>query len=505
MDRAERRRQQRQARRGEATTAPPSAATPPRLRPLPPAEALRLAQAYLRSGRHAEAYALYRRVLDVHPDHAEGLAGCGQAAFHLGRTDDARRLLRRAVAARHDFADAHNNLAVVLQASGELDEALAACQRALRFDPALLSGHINLGNLLRQKGELDEAAGAYQRALALAPEHAGAHYQLGLTLQALERLDAAAASFERAIRVEPRQAEFHYSLGTVLHSMKRLEDALAAYERAIGLKPALLEGLFEVGKPRHIHALFERGEHARALEALDSFLLGRPGQSCALALKAIALDEIGQRARVRSLVDFDHLLRPQRLDPPAEFVGMAEMNGVLADWIRGHPTLREAPSAFSVHHGLSTGELLEEPKGPIRVFERLIRRAVEDYQRSLPSDAAHPFVANMPKRWRLTMWAIVIEAEGFQVPHIHPSGWLSGVYYVTLPEVIHAPDGQRAGWIEFGEPYWDIAHSVQPELKAIQPEEGLLLLFPSYFYHRTLPFTSGQQRISISFDVVPVR
>ena len=66
-------------------------------------------------------------------------------------------------------------------------------------------------------------------------------------------------------------------------------------------------------------------------------------------------------------------------------------------------------------------------------------------------------------------------------------------------------DGQRAGWIEFGEPYWDIAHSVQPELKAIQPEEGLLLLFPSYFYHRTLPFTSGQQRISISFDVVPLR
>ena len=103
------------------------------------------------------------------------------------------------------------------------------------------------------------------------------------------------------------------------------------------------------------------------------------------------------------------------------------------------------------------------------------------------------------------MWAIVIEAEGFQVPHIHPSGWLSGVYYVALPEVVRSQGGQRAGWIEFGEPYWDIAHSVQPELKAFQPEEGLLLMFPSYFYHRTLPFTSDQQRISISFDVVPSR
>jgi tetratricopeptide (TPR) repeat protein len=504
MNRAERRRQQR-LRQPEGAAAPADTASPARLRPIAPAEALRLAHAYRRSGRHAEAYALYRRVLDVHPDHADGLAGCGQAAFHLGRIDDALRLLRRAVAARHDFADAHNNLAVVLQASGDLDEALAACQRALRFDPGLLGGHVNLGNLLRQKGDLGEAAEAYERAIALNPDHADAHYQLGLTLQALQRLDAAATSFERAIRVQPRQAEFHYSLGMVLHSMKRLDDALAAYEQAIGLRPALLEGLFEVGKPRHIHALFERGEHARAIDALDAFLLRRPGQSCALALKAIALDEVGQRERVRTLINFDHLLRRQRLEPPAEFDGMAELNRVLADWIRGHPTLREAPSAFSVHRGLSTGELLEEPKGPIRVFERMIRSAVEEYQRSLPEDADHPFVANMPRRWRLTMWAIVIEAEGFQVPHIHPSGWLSGVYYVTLPEVIHAPDGHRAGWIEFGEPYWDIAHSVQPELKTVQPEEGLLLLFPSYFYHRTLPFAADRQRISISFDVVPMR
>jgi tetratricopeptide (TPR) repeat protein len=505
MNRAERRRQQRLGRQHEGAAAPAATAAPPRLRPIPPAEALRLAHAYRRNGRHAEAYALYRRVLDVHPDHAEGLAGCGQAAFQLGRTEDALRMLRRAVAARHDFADAHNDLAVVLQASGDLDEALAACQRALRFDPGLLGGHVNLGNLLREKGDLEEAAGAYERAIALNPEHAGAHYQLGLTLQALERLDRAAASFERAIRVQPRQAEFHYSLGTALHSMKRLDEALAAYERAIGLEPALLEGLFEVGKPRHIHALFERGEHARAMAALDAFLLRQPGQSCALALKAIALDEVGERERARSLVDFERLIRPQRLQPPPEFGSIAELNAALASWIRHHPTLHEAPAAFSVHRGLSTGELLAGDKGPVRPFERMIRGAVEAYQQSLPEDADHPFIANRPRRWHLTMWAIIIEAEGFQVPHIHPSGWLSGVYYVTLPEAVRTQGDQRAGWIEFGEPYSDIAHSVQPELKSFQPEEGLLLLFPSYFYHRTLPFAADRQRISISFDVVPAR
>ena len=313
---------------------PAAAASPAaRLQAIPPAEALRLAHAYRDQGRFAEAHALYRRVLAIHPDHAEGLAGCGLTAFRLGRTEDALRLLRRAVAARHDFAGAHNDLGVVLQASGRLAEAEAACQRALRFNPALLEGHVNLGNVLRQRGDLEAAAAAYGRALALDPDHGGAHYRLGLTLQAQDRLEGAAESFEQALRIQPRQAEVHYSLGTVLHALRRLDEAQAAYDRAIGLKPALLEGLFEVGKPRHVHALFERGEHGRALAALDAFLLRRPGQSCALALKAIALDEVGLRAQARELVDFERLLRPVPLEAPPGSAGMAALNAALADWI----------------------------------------------------------------------------------------------------------------------------------------------------------------------------
>jgi len=31
-----------------------------------------------------------------------------------------------------------------------------------------------------------------------------------------------------------------------------------------------------------------------------------------------------------------------------------------------------------------------------------------------------------------------------------------------------------------------------------------MLLFPSYFFHRTLPFQADATRISIAFDVMPV-
>jgi hypothetical protein len=40
-------------------------------------------------------------------------------------------------------------------------------------------------------------------------------------------------------------------------------------------------------------------------------------------------------------------------------------------------------------------------------------------------------------------------------------------------------------------------------VKAFRPEEGLMMVFPSYFYHRTIPFEAVEQRISIAFDVLP--
>jgi hypothetical protein len=32
-----------------------------------------------------------------------------------------------------------------------------------------------------------------------------------------------------------------------------------------------------------------------------------------------------------------------------------------------------------------------------------------------------------------------------------------------------------------------------------------MLLFPSYVYHRTIPFQDSEDRISFAFDVVPLK
>ena len=42
----------------------------------------------------------------------------------------------------------------------------------------------------------------------------------------------------------------------------------------------------------------------------------------------------------------------------------------------------------------------------------------------------------------------------------------------------------------------------QMETSGIQPEPGLMILFPSYFYHHTIPFHTDETRISIAFDLI---
>ena len=80
---------------------------------------------------------------------------------------------------------------------------------------------------------------------------------------------------------------------------------------------------------------------------------------------------------------------------------------------------------------------------------------------------------------------------------------MSGVYYVAVPEP-EPGDDPRAGWIEFNRPGYGIPPlSGSAGIETICPEPGMAILFPSYVWHGTIPFSGGGERISIAFDLHP--
>ena len=62
--------------------------------------------------------------------------------------------------------------------------------------------------------------------------------------------------------------------------------------------------------------------------------------------------------------------------------------------------------------------------------------------------------------------------------------------------------GDRQGWIRFGQPPIKMDPPLPPG-HYVRPQPGRLVLFPSYMWHGTEPFTTAESRLTIAFDVVP--
>jgi len=87
------------------------------------------------------------------------------------------------------------------------------------------------------------------------------------------------------------------------------------------------------------------------------------------------------------------------------------------------------------------------------------------------------------------------------VNHVHPRGWISSAYYVSVPDETASGKG-KAGWLKFGEPPIRTAPELLPE-KWVQPKAGMVVLFPSFLWHGTAPIHDGSVRVTAPFDVVP--
>ena len=425
---------------------------------------LSLAVQHHQAGRLPQAQALYREVLKADADNPDALHLLGVLASQVGEHDKALTLIERAVQQSPQNPQFHASLAGVLHALGHIDQAIAALGRAREIDPGNVIVLTNMGALRQERGQLDEAVADYRRAAELSPNHADAYFNLATALKDLGKLDDAIAALRRAVQIRPESGDGHV--------------VLAGY-------------------------LLERGDFEPALQACNAVLQLAPLNIRALGFKSAALTGLGRYDALHKLVDFDRLVAQRRLHCPSGFSSLGEFNAALIGHVRNHPSMIRDPVDGATRGGDHTEELLVEPKGPVAFFERIVNDAVGDYLQALPMDPTHPYLAHRPRRWRLTAWGVVLRAQGHQIAHVHPGGWVSGVYYAKLPAVVNSGTDQPAGWIEFGRPPEEFRGEAAPDVRLVKPEEGLLLLFPSYLYHRTVPYESKDERVSIAFDALP--
>ena len=93
-------------------------------------------------------------------------------------------------------------------------------------------------------------------------------------------------------------------------------------------------------------------------------------------------------------------------------------------------------------------------------------------------------------------WVNLLRNGAYNKVHNHPGAVWSAVYYVSLGRPDKTiPDN---GLIEFMDPRPGNIHGGKEK---IEPENGLLIIFPSWLYHYVNPYQGDMERISIAFNM----
>lgn len=404
-----------------------------------------------------------------------------------GRPDEALAQIERVWNEGLKLAETATMRGHLLADAGRFDEALEAYREAIRVKPELIEPHSTMASLLPQLSRGGEALDSLRQALLRAP-HVGALWVEALSIarghQAWDALLEIAAQAEQRFGIDTMISGF---VATALSAVGRDDEALARIDAALEQEPTY--------PPAHTiraHILLRKGDPARAAAAAEMAARLLPKDQSSWALLGVAWRLLDDE-REHWLCDYDNLVMPIDLGLDPRLLGVLEARHQLA----AHPADQ------SLRGGTQTrGNLFEADDPVIGGLARATKAAIEQRIASLQPDPAHPFLGRLTGSVSFpTSWSVRLASSGFHISHIHPAGWLSSAYYVSLPPEVAAGEGQGA--LAFGVPDAALGLDLAPR-RVVQPQEGHLVLFPSYLWHGTTKFESRAPRVTVAFDSLPV-
>ncbi len=212
----------------------------------------------------------------------------------------------------------------------------------------------------------------------------------------------------------------------------------------------------------------------------------------------------GDLAAAKAVQGLELLGHAEQIEPPVGWEDLVAFNAALAAELMAHKGLRYERYGSASNHSWRI-EGLARPDAPLaRLLIDRIAERVQARARTL-ADEDHPWLAAKPEQALLRVWSVITEGDGYEGWHVHQFGWLSGVYYVQVPDEIRSGTG-TAGCIGFGLPE-DLAGPVAAAafgVTTVRPEPGLMLTFPSHVFHRTFAHGAPGKRICVAFDVRPM-
>jgi uncharacterized protein (TIGR02466 family) len=489
------------------------------------------ATALMESGRLDEALAITAPMVERPDASHRALAVHCAILKGAGRREDALAFDRQAIARFPQSGVAWHNLAATLGDLGRGREAVAAMERGMALG---LDGALSWGVMARARlatGDVAGAEAAYLETLRRAPARVetAAEYA-DLVWMAHGDLAAAQTVLDRAAHAGGPPAPLLLSKAKLYEAAGQVDagaDLLALAAERLPNDVAILLAAAQSALERDRLAdaerlalsaerLFPNGPSVLNELAIIYLAMGRADLALAKARAGLAIAPEDQSlwgwaataARAvgdplyRELYDYEAMVRAYDLETPDGWPDLAAFLKDLTAALDRIHVFNQHPASQSLRHGSQTTYRLTGSDDPtIQAFFRALDKPIRQHIAGM-GEGRDPVRSRTTGDYRIEgAWSVRLRPGGFHKDHFHPEGWLSSAFYVETPETaLDSPD--RQGWIRFGQPPF----KTDPTLPAehfVRPKPGRLVLFPSYMWHGTVPFTTPERRLTIAFDAVP--
>ena len=368
---------------------------------------------------------------------------------------------------------------------GNFNEVVNKYKKIVEIEPNNYKAHNNLGNALKELGKLEEAATSYRKAIKIKSDYTKAHFNLGNILNDFGKFKEAIPSLLLALKINPNYDEAHNCLAISYKKLEKFEQAITHYKKAntSESRAQILQCLYVLKKTneyiKYLSKLCRDDPKNIKVASISTFVSNQ-----------LNLDNIYPFCKNPLKFIFFKNIKSNFI-PFKKFINslINECNNLTSVW-----ESRTTKKGFQ-----SKGNLFKLQALPILNLKKIILEVINEYKIKYKTKP-DGFISRWPNKFSLLGWYNRLLKHGYQRPHIHPGGWLSGCFYLKMPKQLKKDEGA----INFGLHGYDypIVNSDIPSYQ-YSPIEGDLILFPSSLFHKTLPFSSNDERHVIAFDIIP--
>ena len=391
---------------------------------------------------------------------------------------------KKAIQKNKFFVSALTNLSMAYKETNLINESIDCLKKVIKININDFNIWNEIGILYLKIKKNSEAIKSFHTSISINTDNFNAYYNLGLANLDIAEYKESIKNFKKSIEIYPAHQDVYFYLAEVYRKIQKFKDAKTYYYRTNNEKKDY----------KILQCLFEEGNAAEYSKKLDEIITNKPDDRRIAALTSFVSSQLNIKNKYPFCPD------------PLNFVYETSINKYKKKFqnfidnllleISNENYIWE-PSGKTTVKGYGTFNLSAEKLTTLNELKKIILNELVIYF-NLFSNKKDNFILNKPDQFNFISWSNILKKEGYNVPHIHPSGWVSGVFYLKVPKTTV---GDEAG-IQFhlsGDDY-KIINKNMPT-KKIQPKVGSLVMFPSSLYHSTIPFSSNEERVCIAFDL----